>query len=164
MKYFADLSGAYIRKILIHDDNAATFIGRTEGLCGLAPLLGWKRMWFGKYAIAKSIADEFKNEQYRIVLNMRFDVLANSNTVDAETVLRFVSSTLVKTRPHKRFDIAFIHGIPKPGIDNIYMGNVRSVFRLAESFHYKLDIIMKKFTNITHQEFFVFHEARSLIY
>ena len=44
------------------------------------------------------------------------------------------------------------------GVDNLYLGSVRTMFRLAHAFYYNVDQIYAKYNDLRNQEFLVIFE------
>jgi hypothetical protein len=157
-EYFKDLS-SHIKKIIISDDTTIKLIGRTTGniasLCP-CPTISWKRMWYGKYTIIDYVKN-YGNYDNRnnIVLNMRFDLLDNSNNIFSyETITDRINNEL----PCNFTKNIFCFDNRTCGVDNCYFGNIDTMHKLSSHFHFKLDAIIARYPNIMHQEFLVPHE------
>ena len=100
------------------------------------------------------------NENEKI-LNTRFDICNNSiflNKITMNDILKFIQSKY-KLISNKNL---FFTEQYKNCYDNLYMGNVRSMYKLINHFHNNLDIIISKYDTIKNQERLVFYENNSL--
>ena len=153
LNYFKDLSPR-IKKIIIENDQKIQLIGATEGLIRRtkAPLIGWKRYWYGKYQIAKYLKETA--DPAESVMNTRFDLFHLPYFSHEESV--FFSFLQANPRPKKN---QFLRNGCFPGMDNFYIGTVDTQFRLAERFHHQLDYIIEFHKNIfiDYQEYYVFY-------
>uniref|UniRef100_A0A6C0CV11 Uncharacterized protein n=1 Tax=viral metagenome TaxID=1070528 RepID=A0A6C0CV11_9ZZZZ len=161
--YFNDLKHL-IKHIIIDDDTNIELIGNTDGNInnGPTPLLGWKNYWYGKYQIINyiynhSTPDEIYNTK---CINMRFDLLdlTDKNMQLDSVIIYFLKNFL-------NYDIKkniFTKNVEHEGIDNIYIGNIDTIFKLTHHFFYFLDDILLKYTDNIHQEYFVFRENNVL--
>jgi hypothetical protein len=154
--YFNDLSHL-IKKIIILDDMQIKLIGKTDGTVGKAPLIGWKRYWYCKYEILKYIYT-IKKKYNIFVINCRFDIFCNSNNFNENKIIELIednkNSLLIKNK--------FIVDEYKNGIDNIYIGNIITQFKLSNHFMFNMDNILKNNPKIGHQEKLVFIENEKL--
>lgn len=153
LNYFKDLSPR-IKKIIIENDQKIQLIGATEGLIRRtkAPLIGWKRYWYGKYQIAKYLKETA--DPAESVMNTRFDLFHLPYFSHEESV--FFSFLQANPHPTKN---QFLRNGCFPGMDNFYIGTVDTQFRLAERFHHQLDYIIEFHKNIfiDYQEYYVFY-------
>lgn len=154
-EYFADLSHL-IQHIIIDDDQQIQLIGNINGTIngGPMPIIGWKYYWFGKYRIVDYLYHNYPNKD-EFVINCRFDVMENSNNIDEKTIISFAINTYKLTDSITK-NIFMYKDERHFGIDNIYMGNITTMNKLASLFHFHLDQILAKNTNTIHQEFLVF--------
>jgi hypothetical protein len=156
--YFKNLNSC-IKDIIIDDDKKITLIGNLHGkVCkSNMPIIGWKNYWYGKHKIIKTIYDkkEYENE---MVLNSRFDILNNSFSFSNEQIINFIKDNIGKkfTKNNFIFDYEFC------GIDNIYIGNIETMYRLSKRFYCNLDLIIRSHKNIHNQEFLVFKVNNNL--
>jgi hypothetical protein len=115
--YFNDISEDIVI-ILIDDDKTIPLIGNIAGKLlrtTNTPLISWKRYWFGKYRIFMHLYNSCDTTEETVV-NMRFDVLSNSNPVKSAEIVKFINDNLtVKFTRNK-----FIRNTNCSGIDNIY--------------------------------------------
>jgi hypothetical protein len=153
LNYFKDLSPR-IKKIIIENDQKIQLIGATEGLIRRtkAPLIGWKRYWYGKYQIAKYLKETA--DPAESVMNTRFDLFHLPYFSHEESV--FFSFLQANPHPTKN---QFLRNGCFPGMDNFYIGTVDTQFRLAERFHHQLDYIIEFHKNIfiDYQEYYVYY-------
>lgn len=158
--YFKDLKHL-IKHIIIEDDSNINLIGKTDGLVGKskAPLLGWKNYWYGKYKIINYMKERLDplstNEN---IINCRFDVLENSNSITSDTILPFILTHHDKSL-HKNM---FLYDHEHMGIDNIYIGNINTMYTLIRTFFYELDDIIRSYPNIRNQENLVFKQNEKI--
>ena len=151
--YFDDLK-QLIQHIIIDDDSKIQLIGRTTGNInnGLMPVVGWKNYWYGKYSIIDFIRNKCVDENEPIV-NFRFDLMDNSNSFHESYLLYFIKENAEKhfTKNHFLYDDE-LHC----GIDNIYIGNINTMYSLTKAFFYDLDDILSKNTDTLHHELSVY--------
>ena len=148
--YFKDISNL-IKKIIIDDDTKISLIGNISGkICRSAmPTIGWKNYWYGKYAIVNELDKSNKTE---MVINIRFDVLNNSFSIDKNLIINHIqyysNKPLIKN--------VFMYNRMLCGIDNYYIGNVYTMYILTYTFNYFLDNIIRQNKNISNQEYLVY--------
>ena len=58
----------------------------------------------------------------------------------------------------------FLFDVEKCGIDNIYIGNINTMYKLIKEFHYQLDEILIKNPNIVSQECLVFRLNNNILF
>ena len=159
--YFKDMNN-FIKKIIIDDDTNIKLHGNIKELIPgtKAPIIGWKNYWYGKYQIMKYIKENVKindtteNKETRIVLNMRFDLFSNSHAFSSDKLFHFMNT-------YKKEEISenkFLKHDFFPGCDNFYLGNMDTMYKLIEHFHFHLDTIIKKHGSINYQEALVMIE------
>lgn len=156
--YFKDIAHL-IKKITIDDEDSITLNGNIDGIIckTLAPIKGWKNYWYGKYKACKYL---YENENSKsVVINMRFDVLKNSFAIQYETILNFIKDVDLCDELNKNI---FLRDKEFCGIDNIYIGNVNTMFKLSHIFHHHLDDIIDKNIGLKHQEFLVYRINNTL--
>lgn len=158
--YFDDISGN-IKKIIILDDSKIDLIGIKTGRMGKTSgsYLGWKQMWYGIYEITEYIKDsKEEKEEDNFIINTRFDVFNNSVSFSLKTIrdktMEVMSSTII---PRSILKNIFLKEIEFFGIDNFYIGNKTTLFKLAERFKYHLDEIIDLYPKVTSHEFYTFH-------
>ncbi len=151
--YFDDIKHL-IKKIIIDDDTNINLIGNLRGNIngGPMPIIGWKNYWYGKHQIIDYLYNSNidKNE---MLINCRFDVISNSNSFDEATIIDFIkNNTNIKFTKN----IFMFEDENHCGIDNIYIGNVKTMYKLVNKFFYELDDILNKNNNTIHQEMLVY--------
>jgi hypothetical protein len=115
------------------------------------PIIGWKNYWYGKYRIIQYIYDNF-NYNDEMIVNVRFDIYSNSNSFDKELVIDFIKkNSEIKFRKN-----IFLFDYERCGIDNIYIGNINTMYKLTNKFFYELDDILIKNNDTIHQEYLVY--------
>jgi hypothetical protein len=153
LKYFKDLAPR-IQKIIIDNDETIQLIGATEGIIRRthAPLIGWKRYWYGKYQIVKYLKETA--DPTESVINTRFDIFHLPHYSLEESNL----FSFLQANPHPTKN-QFLRNGCFPGMDNFYIGTVDSQFRLADRFHHQLDYILEFHKNIfiDYQEYYVYY-------
>ena len=156
--YFGKLSTC-IKHIIIDDDKNIQLHGNLDGKInnGLMPILGWKNYWYGKYKIIDYIYNQHSYHD-EVIVNTRFDLLNNSNTFDKELIINFVN----KNSETKLKKNVFLLDMEENGIDNIYIGNITTMYKLTRTFFYELDNILSNNNNTIHQERLVYRINNSL--
>jgi hypothetical protein len=147
--YFNDLKHL-IKHIIIDDDKKIELIGNLKGNInnGPMPIIGWKNYWYGKYKIIDYI---FNTELNDTVINCRFDILNNSNIFNRNMYIHFIKNIDVNANKNM-----FLFDHECDGIDNIYAGNVNTMYKLCNEFFYKLDEIISKNKDTVNQEKLVY--------
>jgi hypothetical protein len=150
--YFDEVKNL-IEDIIIDDDTNIELIGNLQGCInnGPMPIIGWKNYWYGKYKIIKHLYDK-KIDPNKMIINLRFDILNNSNDLSEIDILQFIKDN--KENQIKKN--IFIKDNEFFGLDNIYIGNLKTIYILNHYFHYFLDEILLKINNTPHQEFIVY--------
>ena len=165
-EYFRDLSHL-IKQYRIDDDSKIELIGNLEGKIGKgnAPIIGWKRYWYGKYKIIEWLKNE-PFDRNECIINCRFDILSNINSFSSDNITNFIEKYKNKTIYKNIFSIGNeFTTLPVNqfvGIDNIYMGNIETQYKLIEHFHNNLDEILFANSTISNQEHLVFYENNKL--
>lgn len=151
--YFDDLKHL-IKHIIIDDDTKIQLIGNLCGRInnGPMPIIGWKNYWYGKYRIIDYLYKTHIDENEMIV-NCRFDIMNNSNTFYDVDVIH-----LIKNNSEIKFtkNIFMFNDEDHCGIDNIYIGNINTMYKLISLFFYELDDILNKNNDTMHQEKLVY--------
>jgi hypothetical protein len=154
--YFKDISNL-IKLIIIDDDSKINLIGNLDGniINTNCPIKGWKNLWYANYKIINYIKKLNKNYN-EVVVNMRFDIFNNSNNLNKNNIINFID-TNKNNYFNKNY---FITNYPKGGIDNIFIGNIDTMYYLLNNLYKKLDSILDKFKflNILCQEEYVYYE------
>lgn len=165
--YFNDL--AYLIKyIKIDDDKKISLFGNIEGTIGngTCPIKGWKNMWYGKYQLANNFINDNTNLHIPI-LNTRYDIfnLAKGNdnelfnyVFNEDNILLFINNNY-KSNYTKNI---FIFDKETYGIDNVYIGDSKTVYNLCNHFNFNLDNILSKYPTVYNQEFLVYKENEIL--
>jgi hypothetical protein len=150
-EYFDDLKHL-IEKIIIDDDTKIQLIGNLCGNInnGPCPIIGWKNCWYGKYRIINYLYNTHANHDETIV-NCRFDILQFANFSETYFI------NFIKNNSEIKFtkNIFFLNG-ESWGCDNLYIGNINTMYKLSYSFFYELDNILSKNNDTIHQEFLVY--------
>jgi hypothetical protein len=152
--YFKNLT-KLIKHIIIEDDKNIKITGNTKGVInkGHMPVLGWKNYWYGKYQIINYIYMSEANHE-KLVVNMRFDVLSGRFPLESTKIIKFIEMQKAIPKETNKF-ISDTNGY---GIDNIYIGSIRTQYKLIKHFHENLDLIIEKNRSTNEQEFIVFKE------
>ena len=112
------------------------------------PLKGWKNYWYGKYNIIDYIYN-LNIDKNEFVINTRFDLFSNSNVFDSKEILFFIKNNYEKSFIKNHFLKDIDNTL---GIDNIYIGNVNTMYTLINKFYTELDQILVENKNIINQE------------
>ena len=150
--YFGKLSNC-IKHIIIDNDKDIKLIGNLVGTInnGPMPIIGWKNYWYGKYKIIDYIYNQQKYDEETVV-NLRFDLFSNSNNFDKNLIIDFIK----KNNEIKFTKNQFLFDYEANGIDNIYIGNINTMYKLTNNFFYELDDILCKNNNTRNQERLVY--------
>ena len=156
--YFRTLT-YLIKHIIIEDDTQIIITGNKFGVInkGKMPILGWKNYWYGKYQIINHLYMLEKDHE-KLVINTRFDVLSGRFPLDKTDILKFIE----KNKKELLSKNKFISETNCYGIDNIYIGSIKTQYKLIKHFHENLDAIVKNNSNRNEQEFLVFSENAKL--
>jgi hypothetical protein len=156
--YFDKLNNC-IKHIIIDDDKNIELHGNLEGNInnGHMPIIGWKNYWYGKYKIINYIYNNVKCED-EMIINFRFDLFSNSNLIKKQLILNSIKNN-DKTKFYKN---NFIFNYERNGIDNIYFGNIHTMYKLINYFHHELDDIINNNTDISHHEVLVYRVNSNL--
>lgn len=158
--YFDDLKHL-IKQIIIDDDSKIQLIGNLSGTInnGGTPIIGWKNYWYGKYKIIDFIYNLSTTDKNEMVVNCRFDILNNSNNFSETNIVDFINNN---KNNYFTKNIFLFNDERHYGIDNIYIGNINTMYKLSSMFFYFLDNILKKNNDTIHQEFLVYRLNSSL--
>lgn len=154
--YLRDLAPC-VRSLKIDPDGSLPLVGSTEGRLlpvGNMPKRGWKNMWAGMYAASTSVRENHADDE--LVLNTRFDVLANSNNFGRTQLIDFYKRTL-STKPA---NIVFLRNELFNGCDNYFVGPVARMHALITAFHLTLDDVLAAHPLNGNHEKYVMLEAR----
>jgi hypothetical protein len=121
------------------------------------PVLGWKNYWYGQFKIIDYIKSTNDQNFSELIVNLRFDVLNNSNSINQNWIIYFIKKNL-DTCFHKN---KFFIDDEIFGLDNIYLGNINTIYKLIYNFNNNLDIIVQKYKTI-HPEYLVYYENNCL--
>lgn len=151
--YFGELTSC-IKHIIIDDDKNIQLNGNLSGGTGNSPLpiVGWKNYWYGKYRIINYLYNNSECNKNEPTVNIRFDLFSNSNNFNSIYIIEFI-------KYHYNYDFnknIFLFTQERPGIDNIYMGNITTMHRLTHVFHTDLDSHLHKIKDTIHQEYLVY--------
>jgi hypothetical protein len=151
--YFDDLKSC-IQHLIIDDDKNIELIGNLNGNInnGPMPIIGWKNYLYGKYKIMDYIFNEKKYDNEMIV-NTRFDILNNSNNFTENMLIEFIKQNIGRQFTKNKF---LFNDEVHNGIDNIYIGNINTQYKLTKTFYYELDDILTKNKDVICQERLVY--------
>lgn len=157
-EYFKDLK-SNIKHIAIDDDKNITLIGNVNGTIngGPMPIIGWKNYWYGKFNIINTIYNSDIDENETII-NLRFDLFGCCSNTYFDMVLYFIKNNI---NLHFTKNI-FLFNYEELGLDNIYIGNKITMYKLAHHFFHNLDTILERNRDTIHQELYVFRENGKL--
>ena len=88
-----------------------------------------------------------------MIINSRFDIFNNSNIFDKELIINFIKNNNGKTFTKNEF---MVDNDETNGIDNIYIGNITTMYKLVQLFYYELDFILSIYNNVFNQERLVY--------
>ena len=142
-----------VKNIIIDDDSKINLIGNLYGNInnGPMPIIGWKNYWYGKYKIIDYLYN-INTDENEMIINCRFDVMNNSNNFNQAFIVNFIKNNS-KTIFTKNI---FLFNHEHNGIDNIYIGNINTLYKLISKFFYELDDILIKNNNTMNQERLVY--------
>ena len=153
--YFEKYS-KYIKHIIIDNDNQIKLNGNLEGKInnGKTPIIGWKNYWYGKYKIIDYLYNtNIDIDKNKIIINFRFDLFNNSNNFNVNLINNFIKNNINKIFIKNIF---MFENENRCGIDNIYIGNIETMKKLIDYFHFHLDDILKLNNNVLNQEYLVY--------
>lgn len=102
-------------------------------------LKGWKNYIYGKYKIIDYIYNKYENKN-EMVINCRFDVLGNSCSISNKEIITFIQQNTTSN-----FDKnIFFKNREVLGVDNFYIGNINTIYKLTKYFNFYLDKILKE--------------------
>jgi hypothetical protein len=157
--YFGKELQPFIRNIAIEDDSKIPLRGKLEGTIALTPMpiLAWKRMWHGKVALMKTIADS--KIAYDSLLCTRFDMFTTPICqTDQHMLFRIIRS---RNRINFKYPI-YTRGAV--GVDNFYCGDPNSMITLITNFYNNLDEICQRFPHVKIHEQLLYEYAKSIGY
>ena len=144
--YFGRLSNL-VKHIIIENDAEIKLNGKTDGRLAKSacPLLAWKNYWYGKHAIAAYVHERESGN----AMTIRFDVLNNPFGLTSNKIVDFWKRAHSKTLTRNEFLL------PNYGADNVYIGSVDTIYKIAKIFNGSLDAILAEYPNTANQEFLV---------
>jgi hypothetical protein len=139
--YFKDLK-SIIRHIIIDNDTEIDLIGKTSGYfwneSAPVPVLGWKNYWYGKYRIISYLYNTLYNRD-EMIINMRFDVLNNRwASLNEKLILLLILNNRLQ-----KFEQNIFIWPDGMGADNLYVGNINTMYKLNRHFYYNMDDIVR---------------------
>ncbi len=152
--YFDDLSHL-IKHIIIDDDTQITLIGNLSGNVSKSPmpLIGWKNFHYGIFTIINYI-NTLNISKDEVIINTRFDILNNTNSFNTDIIISFIKSNSNVSNIKKNI---FLANKEFWGCDNIYIGNINTMTKLAYLMFFHLDELIKKYPGVRHQEYIFFY-------
>jgi len=159
--YFTGLTDKIV-SIDIDDDSKIQLVGDTEGnvFSTQLPKAAWKRMWYGIYKTALKINSGTSINKTPFVINTRFDLFNNSNSIIGNDLLfNFIDENINTTLTKNVF---LYDSTSLIGTDNFYGGTPQTMLMLSENFHNNLDQINKAYSEIFFQEVTVYYEDNRL--
>lgn len=154
--YFKELKDK-VKKIIILDDNLIKIQGNTDGVISSTqmPTKNWKFMWYGIYKLTEYVYNS--GHTFKKVLNLRFDIY---NHKLSEKYLNFDDNILLeKINNYKYSNLIDFFIISCPiCVDNIYVSNIKFLYKIHYNFCYNLDEILKKYPTIIFQESIFYFE------
>ena len=88
------------------------------------------------------------------IINLRFDILSNSNIISEEQLINFINDNVNNVFNKNIFIYNKLHF----GLDNAFCGNSTTMYKLCKYFNENLDYIVSKNKFISNQEFLLFIE------
>ena len=165
LDYFIN-SKKYIKKIFIDDDTKINIIGNIDGKIGNTnmPIIAWKKMWFGIHKCCEYVYNS--KIYYDGILNIRIDnfnvMCSTINKInDITNIINRLNLMLHSSCDNK---IKLLSDKRVFGIDNCFIGNVSSIYKMTYNFVHNLDDIISKQKNINNQEFVFYDEVIEKIY
>lgn len=162
-EYFSDLKHL-IKNIIIEDDKNIKLNGNLEGKINnwRTPILAWKNYWYGKFKLVEYIVNNEEIHNSNIFINTRFDILSNYNSKPNlfNNIIDFINLNINNNDIKK--NIFLDNSYPHYGIDNIYIGNINTMYLLAHYFHNSLDEILKNHKDVLISERIVYLENEKI--
>ncbi len=157
LNYFGDLV-PLIKHIIIDDDKNIKINGKTSGnvSSGGMPLIGWKNYWYGKYKILEYLIGEKKENLSEFTVTMRFDLFTKKVYSNLPHNIDDTFNFVIKHKTDIIDKNIFIFEKEECNIDNIYVGSISSLYKLASKFHYDMDDILIQLGNIHNHEKYVY--------
>ena len=138
--YFGDLSHL-IKTILIDNDKSISLTGNLNGNVHTSgmPLVGWKNYWYGNYQVVNAVKELDSLDPNEMIINTRIDLITyRPGFFTHQQIIDFVKRNIGTIFTKN----VFIHDHEAEGIDNIYCGNIDTMYKLAYHFNYHLDDIL----------------------
>lgn len=158
-EYFRDLK-FLIKHIITEDDEKIKLIGKIKGNInnGKMPLMGYKNMIYGKNSIINYIYDKKIIDVNEPIINTRFDILDCKTEwrggYNLENICNFIKMN-INTKFSKNIfmkdDVFF-------GCDNMYIGNMYTMYILINHLFYNFDEIIEKYKEVMNHEFMILLE------
>ena len=162
-EYFSDLKHL-IKKIIIDNDKNIKLNGNLQGKINnwRTPVLAWKNYWYGKFKLIEYVLNNEENNNNNIFINTRFDILSNYNSKSNlfNNIIDFINLN-INNKDIKK-NIFLDNSYPHYGIDNIYIGNINTMYLLAYHFHNSLDEILKNHKDVLISERIVYLENEKI--
>ena len=155
-EYFDDLK-PIINHIIIDDDTNIQLIGNLNGNInnGFMPIKGWKNYWYGKYRIIDFLKNKYiAMDEKEVIIICRFDIMGNSSKFEKNDIISFIKNN--SNVDFSKNVFLFNDGGKHFGIDNIYIGNMNTMYKLIHYFFTELDDILDKNNDTIHQELLVY--------
>ena len=157
--YFDDLKHL-IENIIIDDDTKINLIGNIEGKIQHlgTPLIGWKNYIYGKHRAIEDIYNK-NTDKNEVIVNLRFDVMNNSISFKKNQIIDFIkeNNEMIFTK-----NIFLFNDENHYGIDNLYIGNINTMYKLLNKFFYELDEILIENKNIGAPEYLFYRVNNAL--
>ena len=144
-----------VKRLEISDDSKIELIGNVEGgvAKSICPLIAWKRMWWGKYRLIQHVYDNYRDE-YDKVISIRYDFFNHTlGSMPKQRMHRMLLQSNCINFRYPDFNSRLL------GVDNYYCGQLNNIAKLTYDFHYKLDSILEKYSNVSYQEEMVYRYA-----
>jgi len=113
-------------------------------------------MWWVINTMLREMYDDHKIRNNELIINTRFDLFKNSNQCNLYSIFNLLERNQFPTT-YVNSNNTFITNHVCTGIDNIYIGNIYTMLELSFIFHNNLEEIVKKYSHIKNQEFYVYY-------
>jgi len=120
------------------------------------PLIGWKNYWYGKYKILEYLMEEKKDNINEFTVTLRFDLFTKKVYSNLPHNINDTFNFVIKYKSDNIDKNIFIFEKEECNIDNIYIGSISSLYKLASKFHNEMDKMLIKFGNIHNHEKYVY--------
>ena len=163
----------HVKHVIIEDPYQVELHGELKGKWHPEGVdrIAWKRYWRGKYEILRYMFHKPGLNPEDFVMNTRFDICGcawgeASYQLQKIKIISIESEYKPKQgyQPfrHNIFPLAETEYGLRYGVDNLYLGSVRTMFRLAHAFYYNVDQIYAKHKDLRNQEFLVILEDQNI--